>query len=145
MQYKGSRAMPVCRMRRCEFSTLCRRWRLWQTRCPSSRASCRRARTCALSGMRYFCQEKFTSLPSQISVEKEKSVRNRVQFMKDMLFENCRKNSKEEKIPETLLHVGNKRKCTKVKYCSAVFLHHNSIMFLQGSDMFVDCQMLNKT
>lgn len=40
-------------MRRCEFLTPYRRWRLWQTPCPSSRVSCRPARTCVLSGMRY--------------------------------------------------------------------------------------------
>lgn len=55
VQYKGSRVTPVCRMRLCEFSTHYRRWRHWQTRCPSFRASCRPVRTCALSGMRYFC------------------------------------------------------------------------------------------
>lgn len=44
--------MPVCRMRQFVFSTHCRRWRLWQTQCPSSRASCRPARIYGLSGMR---------------------------------------------------------------------------------------------
>lgn len=54
LQYKGSRVMPACRMRQCEFLTHCRRWRLWQTRCPSFRASCRPARTFVPSGMRYW-------------------------------------------------------------------------------------------
>lgn len=59
--------MPVCRMRQCEFSTHCRRWRLWQTQCPSFRVFCRPVRTCALSGMRYFtCQEKSSLLAPQI-------------------------------------------------------------------------------
>lgn len=53
VQYKDSRVTPVFKMRRCEFLTPCRRWRRWQTPCPSSRASCRPARTCGLSGTRY--------------------------------------------------------------------------------------------
>lgn len=59
--------MPVCRMRQCEFSTHCRRWRLWQTQCPSFRVFCRPVRTCALSGMRYLIfQEKSTLLAALI-------------------------------------------------------------------------------
>lgn len=69
-QYIGSRVTPACRMRRCECLIHCRRWRLWQTRCPSFRASCRPARTCALSGMRYFiCQGKLKLLSPLISEE----------------------------------------------------------------------------
>lgn len=53
LQCNDSRVTPVFKMRQCEFLTPYRRWRLWQTPCPSSRVSCRPARTCVLSGMRY--------------------------------------------------------------------------------------------
>lgn len=70
VQSKGSRAMPVCRMRLCEFSTHCRRWKRWQTRCPSFRASCRPARTCAPSGTRYFIGSLLSSQQQSAFVNK---------------------------------------------------------------------------